>query len=86
MVALPLRMNGRSEIEWQDRSWRLLENQGQMEVDDWSLAGTAVGGLAAAVQQGGGGWKAVMGKTGLGSIAGVVGYMGWRYGVRGGER
>ena len=43
---LAIRMWGREEIEWRDRSWRLLENRGQMEVDDWSLAGTLAGGLA----------------------------------------
>ena len=29
-------------IEWQDRSWRLLRNIGQVEVDDWSAAGMAM--------------------------------------------
>ncbi len=38
-VGLVGRMWGRTEIEWQDRSWRLLENRGQVETDDWTLGG-----------------------------------------------
>lgn len=33
-VAVPARMWGREEIEWQDRSWRLLENKGQVEWEE----------------------------------------------------
>ncbi|KAJ9144364.1 hypothetical protein NKR19_g6460, partial [Coniochaeta hoffmannii] len=33
-VALAGRMRGREEIEWRDRSYRLLWNRGQVEVDD----------------------------------------------------
>ncbi|KAF2100941.1 hypothetical protein NA57DRAFT_74538 [Rhizodiscina lignyota] len=40
-------MHGREEIEWQDRSWRLLENRGQVECDWWLLGGSAVGAAAA---------------------------------------
>lgn len=36
-AALVARMHGKEHIEWADRSWRLLENKGQVEVDDWSL-------------------------------------------------
>ncbi|KAF4977935.1 hypothetical protein FZEAL_5606, partial [Fusarium zealandicum] len=50
------RMWGREEIEWQDRSWRLLENQGQVETDDWTAVGAGVG--------------AAMGAR-LGSVAGL---------------
>lgn len=83
-VALPLHMAGREEIEWKDRSWRLLENQGQLAVDDWSVAGTLIGlgSLALlrskqpSVPQG---WKMVLGRAGLGSTAGVVGYLTWKY-------
>ncbi|KAF2225808.1 hypothetical protein BDZ85DRAFT_279468 [Elsinoe ampelina] len=39
-----MRMRGREEIEWADRSWRLLENEGQMEVDGWSCLGMLAGG------------------------------------------
>ncbi|KAI9721053.1 MAG: hypothetical protein M1812_002534 [Candelaria pacifica] len=37
------RMYGLEEIEWQDRSWRLLANEGQNRVDRWSLFGILLG-------------------------------------------
>lgn len=40
-------MRAKEEIEWQDRAWRLLENQGQVECDWWLLGGAAVGAVAA---------------------------------------
>src|ERR1700710_985552 len=46
-IGLPMRMRGREEIEWQDRSWRLLENKGQVECDDWTYGGMALGAIAA---------------------------------------
>src|ERR1700761_7844588 len=46
-VALGLRMQGREDIEWNDRSWRLLANKGQVEVDNWILGGAAIGATAA---------------------------------------
>lgn len=79
-------MWGREEIEWQDRSWRLLESKGQMEVDDWSLVGTVVG-LAAGWRAPSGNvgvWRAA-GGAGVGSMIGVGGYMVWRHGVHGGK-
>ena len=45
------RMRGREEIEWKDRSWRILENHGEVKTDWVTLgaAGTgAVGALLAA--------------------------------------
>lgn len=85
------RMYGREEIEWQDRSWRILENRGQLETDDWSLAGTALGAAWVARRDAG----SVLGRStrtlrlaggaGIGSLVGVLGYMGWRYGVHGGK-
>lgn len=90
LIALPLgalmtagRMWGREEIEWQDRSWRLLENLGQMETDGWTYSSMAVGAAVGAVKVGG--WKGAVGGAGLGSFAGMVGYMAWRYGVNGGK-
>ena len=41
-LALGGRMYGREDIEWKDRSWRLLENKGQVEVDNWILLGAAI--------------------------------------------
>jgi len=85
-IGLPMQMRGKEEIEWRDRSWRLLENQGQMECDDWTYPAMAAGGLAAATRKHVLGWKGVVGGVGAGSVIGMVGYMGWRYGVQGGKR
>ncbi|MCJ1286059.1 hypothetical protein MMC26_005401 [Xylographa opegraphella] len=88
-VALPGRMWGREEIEWKDRSWRLLENKGQQEVDTWGVVAAGVGAL---VGIGGGRglvqralWNGVVGGAGVGTTVGWVGYMVWRYGVHGGK-
>lgn len=79
-------MRDQEEIQWQDRGWRLLENKGQLEVDDWTYPGMALG-LASAFGAGGRalGWKGVAGRVGVGSMAGALGYMVWRYGVKGGK-
>jgi len=84
-VALPMRMLGREDIEWKDRSWRLLENKGQVECDNWTYAGMAAGAVAAA-RGGALGWRGAVGKVGAGSVVGMLGYMGYRYGVKGGKR
>ncbi|KAF2635037.1 hypothetical protein P280DRAFT_511460 [Massarina eburnea CBS 473.64] len=69
------RMYGRKEIEWQDRSWRLLENKGEEDTDLVSFGGTAVGAVVGvlAVRRGVniGMGKAVLGGAGLGMAAGV---------------
>jgi hypothetical protein len=77
-------MWGKEEIEWEDRSWRLLENKGQMAVDDWSLVGTAAGLIAGLRAQPFSAWR-VAGGAGIGSMIGVGGYMVWRHGVHGGR-
>lgn len=78
-------MWGREEIEWQDRSWRLLENKGQLETDDWTYGGMLAGLAATALLRRPVGWAAALGSVGAGSVAGTLGYMGWRYGVHGGK-
>ena len=87
---LAARMWGREEIEWQDRSWRLLHNPGQVEVDDWSTAGAVVGAVAGlrspgVLQSGRVSALRVTGAAGVGTCVGIVGYMVWRYGVHGGK-
>lgn len=77
-------MWGKEEIEWQDRSWRLLENKGQMEVDDVSLIGTAVGMAAGFRARPFSVWR-VAGGAGVGSMVGVGGYMIWRHGIHRGK-
>lgn len=92
-VALVGRMWGREDIEWQDRSWRLLENKGQVEVDDWTYAGMAAATVAALVSKvkapgsavAMSGWKGVVGAAGLGSVGGMFGQIAWRQGVNGGK-
>lgn len=97
-VALVGRMWGREAIEWQDRSWRLMENRGQLETDDWTYGGMGAATAAALVvmaRAGGGetgkpavavvGWRGVVGAAGLGSVGGMMGYLGWRYAVNGGK-
>ncbi|OAA67634.1 hypothetical protein ISF_03810 [Cordyceps fumosorosea ARSEF 2679] len=85
-VGLAARMRGRERIEWQDRSWRLLENRGQLETDDWTCAGMGGGAAAAALVMGGRtGWRGFVGAAGLGSVGGMMGYVAWRYGVNGGK-
>lgn len=44
-LALRGRMTDRTEIEWQDRSWRILQNQSQVKTD-WTMLGGAVVGAA----------------------------------------
>lgn len=83
-AALPIRMWGREDIEWRDRAWRLLENKGQVEVDDWGLVGTVVGGLGVLARRGVG-WRMAVGGLGMGNTAGVLGYMIWRHGINGGK-
>ncbi|KAF6824896.1 hypothetical protein CPLU01_10574 [Colletotrichum plurivorum] len=90
-LALAGRMQGREDIEWRDRAWRLLENAGQVETDDWTVGGTVAGlvGLGVWRQAGGaaaaGGARVVAGAAGLGSVVGTVGYLAWRYGVHKGR-
>jgi hypothetical protein len=87
-VALPLRMRDQEEIQWQDRSWRLLENQGQVECDDWTYGGMALGAVSTLIlgRAKGVGLSGAVGRVGMGSILGTLGYLGWRYGVNGGKR
>jgi len=84
-IALPLRMRGREDIEWQDRSWRLIENKGQVECDDFTYPGMLASGVAYGLRGKGLGWRGAVGSVGLGSVIGMLGYMGWRYGIKGGK-
>ncbi|KAK9384515.1 hypothetical protein V1515DRAFT_611283 [Lipomyces mesembrius] len=86
VVMLPLKMWGKTEIEWKDRSWRLLENKGQMAVDDWSLSGAVLMPLYMFMRKQNGerlGWKMAMGRAGIGSTAGIIGYLSWTYLING---
>lgn len=80
-VILPLYMMGETEIQWKDRSWRLLENQTQMAVDDWSGIGLLLGLGSLAVRGSSNsvalGWREVVGRAGIGGLAGIGGAMIW---------
>ncbi|KAM4056293.1 hypothetical protein HRG_003210 [Hirsutella rhossiliensis] len=86
-AALALRMRGREPVEWQDRSWRLLANRGQVETDDWTYAAMAAAAAASLASARGRalGLVGVVGALGLGSVGGMVGYLAWRHGVLGGR-
>ncbi|KAK2064692.1 hypothetical protein LY76DRAFT_501111 [Colletotrichum caudatum] len=77
-IALAGRMWGRDDIEWRDRAWRLMTNQGQLETDDWTYGGAVAGLFASAAMprmRAVGGWGTVAGSAGLGSVVGTVGYL-----------
>lgn len=71
------RMRGRSEIEWQDRSWRLLENKGEVDTD-WETIGAMGGGALAGMTAARRGvvplrvGQAALGGAGLGLGSGVL--------------
>jgi hypothetical protein len=87
VLATTGRMWSREEIEWKDRAWRLMENKGQLETDDFTYAGMAAGLAGAAIGPGYAkvGWRGLVGGAGAGSVLGMLAYMGWRYGVKGGK-
>lgn len=70
------RMRGREDIEWKDRSWRILENSGEVTTD-WVALGSATGGAVAALIVARRGrinmpvGSAVLGGTGAGMAVGV---------------
>lgn len=77
-LMVPYYMHGRDYIEWQDRSWRLLNNEGQVAVDNWSISG-ALSGIVSPVMVArlrvSSPWALTMivGRAGIGSLAGTVG-------------
>ncbi|EPS36954.1 hypothetical protein H072_9517 [Dactylellina haptotyla CBS 200.50] len=73
------RMMGRDDIEWQDRSWRLLRNSGQTQLDDFSASGMALGAIVGTVQRGSLPlWRGFAGGAGLGSLAGTIAFVTWK--------
>jgi hypothetical protein len=70
------RMRGREEIEWKDRSWRVLENEGEVKTD-WVTLGAAGGGAVGAVIAARSGripvsvGNAILGGAGVGMSTGV---------------
>lgn len=74
-VATTLLMRNKNLIEWQDRSWRLLANNGQNLTDKWSLGGMVIGGALGTVVSRKFKIslpKAIAGSAGLGCLAGLT--------------
>jgi hypothetical protein len=77
MILLTGRMWGAENVEWQDRSWRLLENEGQVMHD---LYADVAGGVAAASAVVGASrppsmsvmTREMVGRAGLGAVVGFV--------------
>ncbi|KAF2830037.1 hypothetical protein CC86DRAFT_285578 [Ophiobolus disseminans] len=70
------RMRGREEIEWQDRAWRILENEGEVNTDWAVLTGATGGALVAAAAARRGAMpvsvgRAMLGGAGAGSSVGI---------------
>ncbi|KAI9730138.1 MAG: hypothetical protein M1835_003600 [Candelina submexicana] len=82
-AGLVLRMYGREKIEWQDRSWRLLANEGQNRVDRWSLAGILLGSGTMLALSRRRGWQSIAAKDGLTNINSIAMIRGWRVPVGG---
>lgn len=70
-------MRAREDIEWKDRSWRILANEGEVKTDWVTLGGAGAGAVAGlvAMRRGvvptGGVGNAVLGGAGVGSAIGV---------------
>ncbi|KAI9328955.1 hypothetical protein BDR26DRAFT_1012037 [Obelidium mucronatum] len=73
-----MKMQDKQPIEWQDRSWRLLNNKLQNQIDVWSaggaLTGMALFGLRAGAKGHGGAFVRAVGGAGLGSIVGIAAF------------
>lgn len=82
------RMQGREEIEWKDRSWRLQHNETQVAYDDWNCGGVlaGLGGVALSGAWRSAGWRGAVGAAGAGSVLATVGYVTWTYGIKGGQQ
>ncbi|KAL8940485.1 MAG: hypothetical protein Q9211_002246 [Gyalolechia sp. 1 TL-2023] len=82
-IGMAARMWGRDEVEWQDRSWRILANKGQNREDGWSLGGMILGAVGMGLMTTGPGgivaglstWRAIVGGAAAGSVLGTVGHV-----------
>lgn len=79
MLLLTGRMWGAEDVEWQDRSWRLLENEGQVMHDLYADVGAGVGAAAGVASVVASRLpvsvmvREVVGRAGLGAVLGFVG-------------
>jgi hypothetical protein len=70
------RMRGREEIEWKDRSWRIIENNGEVRTDWVTLGGAGAGAVAGLIAARRGAvpmnvGRAALGGAGIGMASGV---------------
>ncbi|KAJ3094660.1 hypothetical protein HDU97_007726 [Phlyctochytrium planicorne] len=79
LIAIPLgiamtefKMQGKEEIEWQDRSYRLLNNAGQNELDVLGWGGFGAGLVGGLLMR-----KGVMRTVGMAGLGGVFGLVGF---------
>ncbi|KAF2851034.1 hypothetical protein T440DRAFT_77657 [Plenodomus tracheiphilus IPT5] len=63
------RMRGMEEIQWQDRTWRILENKGEVKTDWVTLGAAGAGAAGAVVAARRGAVPAGMGTAALGGAA-----------------
>jgi hypothetical protein len=63
------RMRGRTEVEWQDRSWRILGNNGEVKTDWTTMVGSGAGAVVGAVAARRGAIPASVGSALLGGAA-----------------
>jgi hypothetical protein len=82
-LALTGRMYSKELIEWQDRSWRLLQHSTQNQTDHWSVAGATVGALTSVVYKATTA-RALMGGAAMGSSAAIIAMLAYRA-ARGGK-
>ncbi|KAL7273523.1 hypothetical protein RUND412_003618 [Rhizina undulata] len=73
-VALAARMQGKEEIEWKDRSWRILANESQNRTDALCFGGIVVGAVfgVALKPAGVSAISRVVGASALGSVGGML--------------
>lgn len=81
-IGMIARMWGREEVEWQDRSWRILANKSQNREDGYSFSGIVIGAMYMAFRTRRGHlttamfkiprWRAIVGAAATGSIAGTL--------------
>ncbi|KAJ3070378.1 hypothetical protein HDU98_006602 [Podochytrium sp. JEL0797] len=71
-VMVEMKMADKQPIEWQDRSWRLLHNKTQNDIDMWSAGGAFAGFSVTRLT--GNGFVRGLGGLGLGSVAGIAAF------------
>ncbi|KAJ3193954.1 hypothetical protein HK101_003753 [Irineochytrium annulatum] len=75
VLVTEMKMRSEPEIGWQDRAWRLLQNPGQLELDDTTVTTGVLGGVFGLLYNSGKGKAGpiprVVGGMGLGTFVGL---------------